>query len=258
MSVGNDQMGMIAGIPIDWIDMTEAISRIIAAARARDFFQVSTVNLDFLVQAHRDPEVETILERNALNIADGAPVVWLGRLLAAPSAHRVAGADLVPLLIEAAGREGIRVFLLGGENGVAEAAAQRLRLKHPGLQVEAHEPPLASLDDMDDETIFRRLDAADPHILLVAFGHPKQEKWIHRNRDRLPMVAIGVGSCLDLIAGQVSRAPSWMQRVGLEWSYRFVHEPGRLARRYAKDAAWLVGVLFPMTLRQRFARTESS
>jgi N-acetylglucosaminyldiphosphoundecaprenol N-acetyl-beta-D-mannosaminyltransferase len=241
----------IGGVPIDWIDMGEALHRIGLAAKTRSFTQVSTVNLDFLTNAQRDTEVRSILLQSHLSLPDGAPVVWLGRLRGARPPGRVAGSDLVPRLIEMAAAQGLSVFFLGGEDGAARAAADRLAAEHPDLLVSVFEPARAALDDMDDAAIFRRLEAERPEILLVAFGHPKQERWIHRHRGRLPMTAIGVGCSFDVIAGRRGRAPLWMQRCGLEWLYRLVNEPFRLGRRYATDALWLAGVFLPVTIYQR-------
>jgi exopolysaccharide biosynthesis WecB/TagA/CpsF family protein len=244
----------IGGVPIDWIEIDEAIARIADGAKARSFVQVSTVNLDFLASARRDPEAKRILTESWLSLPDGAPVVWLGRLRGARPSGRVAGADLVPRLAAKAAAERIDVFFLGGENGSARTAADRLVTSHPELRVSVYEPPRAALEDMDDAEIFRRLAEAQPALLLVAFGHPKQEKWIHRNRHRLPMVAMGVGCSFDLIAGHQRRAPLWMQRGGLEWAYRLACEPRRLVRRYVTDAFWLVSVFFPSALYHRVVR----
>ncbi len=239
------------GVPIDFLDLDAVVGRILEAAPARRFFQIATVNLDFLVHSRQDEEVRSILAGSDINVPDGAPVVWAGKMLGRDGIARVAGADLVPSLVRASAQRGLRVFLLGGENGAAEAAANTLRAQHPHLDVSVYEPPRASLADMDDATILRRIGEAEPHILLVAFGHPKQEKWIYRHRDSLPMVAMGVGCCLDLIAGRQSRAPQWMQGIGFEWVYRLVHEPRRLARRYAVDGLWVVRDLFPWVMAQR-------
>jgi N-acetylglucosaminyldiphosphoundecaprenol N-acetyl-beta-D-mannosaminyltransferase len=105
---------------------------------------------------------------------------------------------------------------------------------------------------MDNEEILRRLDESKPDVLLVAFGHPKQDLWIGAHRDRLPVsVAVGVGCTFDLIAGRRQRAPRWMQRAGLEWLFRVANEPTRLARRYAVDGYWLLAILVPLSLQQR-------
>jgi N-acetylglucosaminyldiphosphoundecaprenol N-acetyl-beta-D-mannosaminyltransferase len=161
--------------------------------------------------------------------------------------------------MHAAAREQLRVFFLGGEDDAAHIAAERLAGEHPGLEIFVHEPPKAPLDAMNDTKILRLIDEAEPHILLVAFGHPKQEKWIYRNRAHLPMVATGVGCSFDLIAGRRSRAPRWMQRTGFEWGYRLAHEPRRLMRRYAADGLWAVTTLLPWALSRRAAqRTATS
>ena len=243
----------IGGVRVHGVDGEGATSRIMQAVAAGGFHQVCTVNMQFLVTARRNPDVRAILERSDLNVADGAPVVWLSRLLGRRLPGRVAGADLVPAILSAAAAAGARVFLLGGQDGVAEAAAVQLRERHPGLVVAGvHEPPYAPLDRMDDDAIVARIVDSGADILLVAFGHPKQERWIARNRNRLGVsVAIGVGCCFDLAAGRRARAPRWMQRAGLEWLYRAVSEPRRLAGRYASELGWLLFVLAPVTLLAR-------
>lgn len=235
----------LAGVPIDPIGMSEAISRLRAAIGGPKLFQVSTINLDFMVRAQSDLQIRRIFQHSDLNVADGAPVVWLGRLLGTRVPERVAGADLVPALMGVAAETGARVFLLGGEGGVAEEAAARLVALHPALVIAGtYEPPRASIEEMNHAETLARIGEAKPDILLVALGHPKQERWIEMHRDDLPVsVAIGVGCVFDLIAGRSRRAPGWMQRIGLEWAYRLIQEPRRLVGRYVTDAVWLVPIL---------------
>jgi exopolysaccharide biosynthesis WecB/TagA/CpsF family protein len=246
----------IAGVPIDAVDMPTAVSMAIDAIGRGKLFQVSTINLDFMVRAQRDPEVGRLFRRTDLNLADGAPVVWLARLLGVPMPGRVAGADFVPALVHALAGSGGRLFLLGGEGGVAEAAGRRMVELNPDLVLAGtYEPPRARIEEMDNDEILARIAAAAPDVLLVAFGHPKQERWIDLHRDQLPVsVAIGVGCVLDLTAGRSRRAPRWMQEAGLEWFYRLAQEPNRLFARYVTDAAWLVP-LAARAVRTRFAPT---
>ena len=240
-------------MPIDPINLDQAVERAMHAVRDRSYIQMCTVNLDFLVNSRRDPTVRVVLQTSDVNLADGVPVVWLSRLLGVALPGRVTGADLVPRLAEAAAVSGARVFLLGGEDGAASLAAARLRERYPSLEVAGvYEPPRTPVDEIDGEIVIGRLRDCAADILLVAFGHPKQDLWIHRNRGRLPVsVAMGVGCTFDLIVGRRSRAPAWMQRTGLEWFYRLTHEPGRLGRRYVTDAWCLLTVFLPMTVRQR-------
>jgi exopolysaccharide biosynthesis WecB/TagA/CpsF family protein len=232
----------VSGVPIDGVTMEQALARMGAAIERGSLLQACTINLDFLVRAKNDSGVRRIFQTSELNLADGWPVVWLGRLLGHAIPGRVAGADLVPSLMHWAAARGARVFLLGGEDGVAAAAARRLMHDIPNLVIAGwHEPPRAPIDAMDNEAILRQIEASRADILLVALGHPKQDQWIARHRSRLSVsVAIGVGCCLDLLAGRVARAPRWMQAVGLEWFFRLAQEPRRLFGRYVVDAGWLL------------------
>jgi 1,2-diacylglycerol 3-beta-glucosyltransferase len=243
----------IAGVPIDRVDMAAAVERLRDALAQGRQLQVATVNLDFLVKAQRRPELMAVLGRTELNVADGMPVVWLSSLVGRPVPTRVAGADLVPRVMTEAAACGVGVFLLGGEGGVAEAAAGWLAERIPNLKVSGwHEPPRASVDALDDDGLVEMVNRSGAAVLLVALGNPKQELWIARNRHRLPgvLVVAGVGCVFDLWAGRVARAPEWMQRGGLEWLHRLLHEPRRLVARFAGDAMWLV-LIAARTLVQR-------
>jgi N-acetylglucosaminyldiphosphoundecaprenol N-acetyl-beta-D-mannosaminyltransferase len=195
------------------------------------------VNADFVVRAIGDPELRTILQEAHLATADGMPLVWAARLLGAPlKGGRVAGSDFVPALMERAAKKGFSVFLLGARPEVAAQAALKLREQYPELKISGViSPPVSPILQMDP-SIVDKIKAAKPDILLVAFGNPKQEKWISMYRRQLQVpVMIGVGGTLDFIAGNLKRAPSWMQRTGLEWLFRLLQEPRRLWRRYVVD-----------------------
>ena len=234
----------LGGVPVDSVDAREALDLMLEAAGSGRFHQAATVNADFLASAQSHPEVRRILAQTDLNVADGAPVLWLARLAGARLPERVAGADLVPQLMVRAAAAGLSVYLLGGEGGVAGRAAARLVDRLPALRIAGvEEPPRARVEDMDNEAIAGRIRASGADILLVALGHPKQERWIDLNRQRLSVgLALGVGCAFDLIAGRVTRAPGWMQRAGLEWLYRAGREPGRLVRRYVNDLGWLIAI----------------
>jgi exopolysaccharide biosynthesis WecB/TagA/CpsF family protein len=234
---------LIAGVPVDRVDMAEAVGRLRAAVAEHRQTQVATVNLDFLVGAQRNAELRAVLAASEMNVADGAPVVWLSRLLGRPVPERVAGTDLIPQLAAEAARSGLRVFFLGGEGGVSAEAARRLAREHEGLQVAGWlEPPRAPIEALASDDMIAAVNDAHADVLLVALGNPKQELWIARHRHLMPtvMVLIGVGCVFDLLAGRARRAPRWMQRSGLEWLHRLAGEPRRLARRYVNDGGWLL------------------
>jgi len=231
---------VILGIPVDDVTTPEAIDRIRAMVhegrQTGKTHLVVTVNSDFCVKALRDQELRMILQEADLATADGMPLVWASKLLGIGLRERVTGADLVPRIASIAADEGYRVFLLGAAPGVAAKAAEQLVREHPGLQIAGVlSPPYAPLLEMDPG-MAAKVSEAKPDILLVAFGNPKQEKWISMHAATLKVpVAMGVGGTLDFVAGATLRAPSWMQRSGLEWLYRLMREPRRLWRRYVSD-----------------------
>jgi len=193
----------------------------------------------------RDEELYETLASCDLVLADGAPLVWASRLLGAGLKERVAGADLVPRLAELSARRGYRLFLLGAEEESSAGTAAWMEKNYPGLCIAGRYcPKHQPLEEMDHEEILKRIEAARPDILLVAFGNPKQEKWLAMHRHRLEVpVCIGVGASFDFLSGKVSRAPLWMQQSGMEWLYRMMQEPSRLAKRYFGNAAGLLRYL---------------
>jgi len=230
------------GVPFDKVttaDSLRIIGQMIASGRPH---YAATANVDFAVQALKDVELRRILADADLVLCDGMPLVWASRFLGNPLPERVPGSDLVPRLLAEAELKGWRVFFLGGTDESVARAAERVRTRHPKLQlVGAYSPPFKPLLEMDHEDIVRRVREARPDILLVAFGCPKQEKWISMQLHHAGVpLSIGVGATIDFLAGLVRRAPVWMQRTGLEWLFRLLQEPHRLFRRYSTDL-WVFG-----------------
>lgn len=239
------------GVPFDnvTIDETAAIvQRMIASGRPH---YLATANVDFLVQASEDVELRRILFDADLVVCDGMPLVWASRLLGNPLKERVAGSDLVPLMLRIAEEQHYRVYFLGGKEEVIEKAIENIRRDHPKLHIAGYySPPFAPLLEMDHDDICRRINEARPDMCFVSFGCPKQEKWIWMNRDKIQVpMSVGVGATIDFLAGAVKRAPHWVGKFGLEWIYRLCQEPKRLFKRYAKDL-WYFGFAI---LRQMWA-----
>lgn len=225
----------ILGVRIDNVTAPEAIERIERMAVSGRPHYFVTANVDFLVRARQDPELRRILLDADLALCDGAPIVWASRILGNPLPERVAGSDLVPLLLELARQKGLRVFFLGASPEAAAAAIVNVGRRHPGLLVAGHSPPFGAFQAADDDAIERRLAEARPDLLFVAFGCPKQEKWIAAHYRALGVpVSGGVGATIDFLSGR-RRAPMWMRRAGLEWAFRLLAEPRRLFGRYWKD-----------------------
>jgi N-acetylglucosaminyldiphosphoundecaprenol N-acetyl-beta-D-mannosaminyltransferase len=233
-----------------------AVDRIDSMVAKGGTHYVVTPNVDFLVKARRDPELHRVLVDADLVLCDGTPLVWASYLLGDPLPGRVAGSDLIPCLLRRAVDRQWRIFLLGGSPEVAAEAATRIAAMHPSLpEVTYYSPPFRKLDEMNNEEIASRVRAADPDIVLVCFGCPKQEKWISRFGATLNVpVMIGAGATIDFLAGKMARAPSWMRRSGTEWIFRLVQEPKRLARRYADDLLCFA----PAILAQRLGRKTAA
>lgn len=208
-------------------------------------------NIDVLRKIVRDDAVRDLIGNADVVIADGMPLIWASRLQHTPLPERVTGAALLPRLSERAAAEGRRVFLLGGAEGVAAAGVDALRARHPGLHVDGWSPPFgleATPEGMAE--IRARVAAAGPDLVFCGFGFPKQERVIDAVRAALPGAwFIGCGAALNFAAGEVSRAPGWMQRAGLEWVHRLLKEPRRMFRRYVIE-----DIPFALSLLARSAR----
>jgi N-acetylglucosaminyldiphosphoundecaprenol N-acetyl-beta-D-mannosaminyltransferase len=234
----------LLGVAIDPLGMDQAVGQIQAwiAAREAKCRYVVTPNVNHIVLLQHHAGLQAAYARAGLILADGAPVVWASRLLQKPLPGRVAGADLVPALFDAADEERpTTTFLLGAGPGVAERAAAKIQKRWPGVRVVGtYSPPLGfEQDRAENLRILARIAAAQPEVLVVGLGAPKQELWVHQHHTQIQArVALCAGATIDFLAGEKSRAPVWMRDLGLEWLHRLVSEPRRLAARYVRDA-WI-------------------
>jgi len=245
----------ILGVAINNLTMEEVLGVVEANISEGGFHQIATANVDFLINSIHDEELRETLGRCDMVLADGMPLVWASRLLGTSLKQRVTGVDLVPQLARLSALRGYRIFLLGSSEESSAGAAAWMQTTFPGVCVAGRYcPEHQPLEEMDHKEILSRIDEARPDILLVAFGNPKQEKWL--SMLRVP-VCIGVGGTLDFLSGRISRAPLWMQQTGLEWFYRMSQEPFRLARRYARNAAGLLRYL-PLQMAAMAIQTKRS
>lgn len=161
---------------------------------------------------------------------DGQSVVWAARVLGVRVAERSATTDVAPLLIERAAREGLRLYFLGGSDGVAEAAAARMRIAHPGVQIRTHH---GYIDREQSDAVVADIAAWRTDVLLIGLGDPLQLSWLNQHREQLGRItALTSGGLFDWMSERHRRAPRWMIHLGLEWLHRLAIEPGRLWRRY--------------------------
>jgi N-acetylglucosaminyldiphosphoundecaprenol N-acetyl-beta-D-mannosaminyltransferase len=208
--------------------MDAALDRIAQLVEAGGHHLVATVNPEFVMRARADHQFARVLESADLCLADGNGVVWAARRQGCTIRAPVTGVDLIPPLAALCARRHFRLFLLGAAPGVAADLSSRLRAAQPELEVAAHS---GSPDPSSDAETLALIQSYKPHLLLVAYGAPRQELWIDRMSDRLGVVvAIGVGGAFDYLTGRVPRAPAWMRRAGMEWLFRLARQPWRIRR----------------------------
>jgi N-acetylglucosaminyldiphosphoundecaprenol N-acetyl-beta-D-mannosaminyltransferase len=205
------------------------------AAGAKGYLTAAAVNL--VMCAQEDPRARAAVLGATLVVPDGQPLVWALRALGHAGATRVYGPDLMARFCARAARTGTPIYLYGGRSPEALALLEeRLRERFAGLRiVGGFSPPFRPLTAAEEEEVIADIDSSGAAVVWVGTGQPKQEKWMLEMRPRLSApLLVGVGAAFDFHAGLVSQAPAWMQRSGLEWTYRLSREPRRLWRRYAR------------------------
>jgi N-acetylglucosaminyldiphosphoundecaprenol N-acetyl-beta-D-mannosaminyltransferase len=219
----------ILGVGFDRVALVDTVSEIERRLDRGERTFVITANPEFVMLCRQDREVARIAAQADLVVPDGTGAVVAARLLGDPLPGRAPGRLLVDRLAALATERGLSVYLLGAATGVAERAAERLRGRHPSLRVAGTYAGSAD----DDGDVVPRVAAASPDVLLVAFGMPKQERWIARNLDRLSSVrvAVGVGGSLDYLAGAATPPPGVVHAIGLEWLWRLARDPRRWRRQ---------------------------
>jgi N-acetylglucosaminyldiphosphoundecaprenol N-acetyl-beta-D-mannosaminyltransferase len=225
----------LLGMPISVVTESQAIDFILASLATGEGGWVITPNLDQLRLFRKNPALRPMYEEATLVLADGMPLIWASRMQKTPLPQRVAGSSIIFTLTAAAAGAGRSVFFLGGNPGAAELAAEKLSAAHPQLKVAGvYCPPFSfEKDPAEIDRIRQRLVEKRPDIVYVGLGFPKQEQLIEKLRPDLRQTwFLGIGISFSFVAGEVKRAPRWMQKMGLEWLHRLTQEPGRLLKRY--------------------------
>ncbi|RPD44985.1 glycosyltransferase [Hymenobacter sediminis] len=231
---------MLPKLPVldSWIStgsVADFVATILKLGAARTSAYVCFANVHMVVEAQRDAEFRQILRGAAVVAPDGSPVAaavhWLNPATAPQT--RVAGMDLLPTLLEAAARSRQSVYFYGTTEEVLSAMVARARRELPELRIAGtHSPPFRTLTPEEDAAEVAAINAADPDLVFVALGCPRQEKWMAAHQGRIQACMLGVGQAFPVYAGLEPRLPLWARRLWLEWAYRLWLEPRRLWRRY--------------------------
>jgi len=235
----------VLGLNIDVTDYDDAIATITELARKWNGAYVCVTNVHVTIEAEDDPSFRELVNNADLVLPDGTPLVWMQRWQGNEQASQVRGPSLMPMLMQHAEREGLKVGFLGGRQEVLDKILERARVDFPKLDVAySYSPPFRSLTDDENAAMTDEINASGAQILFVGLGCPKQERWIAVNRDRVRAVSIGVGAAFDLYAGNIREAPAIISRLGMEWIFRLLQEPRRLFSRYLlvnPRFMWLAG-----------------
>ena len=225
----------ILGVNVAVSSYDEVIHQSLAWARERHSRALFFASVQVIMEAVDHPAFLLQLNNTGTVFPDGMPLVWALRMLGEKSAQRVCGPDAMAALLAAAENAGVSVGFYGGSPAVLDALIGAVRLRRPDLKVAyAESPPFRPLTPEEDLAVVERIEASGARLLFVGLGCPRQEHWIIEHMGRVHAVMFAVGAAFDFIAGSKRRAPRWMQRCGLEWVFRLVTEPRRLAMRYIK------------------------
>ncbi|MEO6333780.1 MAG: WecB/TagA/CpsF family glycosyltransferase [Pyrinomonadaceae bacterium] len=220
-------------LQVDLCDYESAVNRIAERARTGHGGYVCVANVHVAIEAEDDPEFSRLVNNADLVLPDGTPLVWMQRLQGNGGASQVRGPSLMPMLMQHAETEKLRVGFLGGRPEVLQMICTRAAEEFPELNVVfENSPPFRELADEENDEIANAINASEVQILFVGLGCPKQERWMAANREQVKAVMIGVGAAFDLYSGNIREAPGLISKLGLEWMFRLVQEPRRLFSRY--------------------------
>jgi N-acetylglucosaminyldiphosphoundecaprenol N-acetyl-beta-D-mannosaminyltransferase len=234
----------IMNVPFDTLNKDQIIDLILEKLKGNTPFFIATPNPEMLLEARKNPEFLYLLNHTDLNIPDGTGIIWASKYIYKKKVihQRITGTDIMQEICANA-PTGTNIFLLGAREGIASLVKYKLEQKYP-IKIVGTSSESASSDN--DEKLQKLIKDAEPEILFVAFGAPKQEFWLQRNLPHLRSVkiAMGVGGAFDFIAGKRKRAPKLMQKLGLEWLFRLIQQPSRIKRIFNATIKFPLLILF--------------
>jgi N-acetylglucosaminyldiphosphoundecaprenol N-acetyl-beta-D-mannosaminyltransferase len=251
---------IICDIPVDSLTMDEVLELISAHIKTKRKTTIFTPNADHVVKARFDQELKKAYSEADLSLVDGMPLVWVSGIFGKRLPQRINGTNLFLKLCETCSERGFSMFLLGAREEVTGKAVNTIHKRFPSLKLSgSYTPPFEAVFE-DDEVwkIAEQVNRARPDIVCVAFGCPKQEKWISRYRESLDAtIFLTIGASLDFISGRLRRAPEWIQNAGLEWLWRLAQEPRRLWKRYLIGNTIFLYMIVKEIVKRKFSRAFS-
>lgn len=238
------------GCHVDVLNMEETIQRVEGFIISGKPHQHVVINVNKVIKAGKDENLRRIIDSCDLINCDGMPIVWASKLLGKPLPERVAGIDLFAALVERAALRGWRVFFLGAKEEVVTKVVEIFKDRYPDLQIAGYRNGYWSQEQ--EQEVVDSIADSKPDILFVAISSPKKEDFLGRHQTTMQVpFAMGVGGSFDVLTGLTRRAPLWMQKIGLEWFYRFLQEPRRMFGRYFIEGSAFFGLLLQELINKR-------
>ncbi len=223
----------ILGASVHPTSYQAAVTQITSWAKMNESRYVCAANVHMIMEAYDLRSFMEVVNSADLVTPDGMPLVWMMRRLGAPSQERVYGPELMIKLIEASAQSSIPIGFYGSSSKVLESLVNRIKKEYHSIDIAySFSPPFRLLSNEVDTRIINEINSSGVRVLFVGLGCPKQERWMAQHKGKISAVMVGVGAAFDFYAGAKPQAPVWMQKGGLEWLYRLLQEPLRLAKRY--------------------------
>lgn len=246
----------VIGVPISLTNWQDALDSIIQRSESKEGGYGCFTNVHVCVMAHQDKRLLRVLTDSFRTFPDGKPLAWIGNKRYGDRVTQVAGPDFFPAVLGLAGQHDYRHYFYGGAPETLRQLISNIKQKYPHATIAGYEsPPFRDLSKQELEEALQRIRDAKPDFIWVGLGAPKQEYWMSEHWQELrPAILFGVGAAFDFHAGNVSRAPTWMRKNGLEWLHRFSQEPNRLWKRYLVTNSLFIWYLITEVFRSETKR----
>lgn len=224
----------ILGVGISAIKSHEAVQEMASWIEEGERHYINICTVHTVMECHRGHVLQNIVNKSGISSPDGMPLVWLCRYHGHKEVDRVYGPDLMLAFCKYSVARGYRHFFYGGAPSIAKKLADELEQRYPGLHVAGnHSPPYRAVGEMEESSVIESINSTNPDVVWVGLGTPKQDFWVAQHRHLLNApILVAVGAAFDILTGNIPQAPGWMQHCGLEWLFRLIKEPRRLAFRY--------------------------
>ena len=243
----------LLGVDLNALRMSDVLDVCREHIAKRHRLTIGIVNVAKIINARKDPNLRAALDEADIVLADGAPLIWLSRMVDQPLPERIAGIDIMFELLKEANCKHYSIYFLGAKSEVVQEVVKIIQKDYPGVCIAGHRD--GYFNKQEEQSVAKEIKNSHPDILFVAISSPKKENFLRRWRNFIDVpVCHGVGGSFDVFAGITKRAPLWMQKSALEWLYRLIQEPRRMWRRYLITNTTFLKLSFILVLQAKLSR----